>query len=230
MRYKNLLFDVDNTLLDFHDAEQQALKALFNELGVPLTPENETLYKTINQKRWEEHEKGNLTSDEVVNGRFGLFFERLGKKVDSVKTEQRYRQFLNQGHKRIGNSLEIIRDLSAKADLYVVTNGLANTQFQRLTDAKLYPYFKDIFISEQAGFQKPMIEFFDYVFTQAPHLQKEETVIIGDSLTSDIQGGKNAGIDTIWFNPIAAAADAKIKPTFQISRLEDIYDVLASPQ
>jgi len=228
MRYKNLLFDVDNTLLDFHDAQQQALNALFNELGVPLTSENEALYKTMNQKRWREHEKGNLTSDEVVNGRFGPFFEQLGKKVDSVKTEQKYRQFLNQGHKRIENSLEIIRDLSTKADLYVVTNGLANTQLQRLTDAGLFPYFKDIFISEQAGFQKPMVEFFDYVFAKVPHLQKEKTVIIGDSLTSDIQGGKNAGIDTIWFNPAASTIDVRIKPTFQISRLEDIYDILAS--
>lgn len=226
MRYKNLLFDVDDTLLDFRDTQNQALKALFDEFGVTWSQENEALYKTINQKRWKEHEKGHLSSSEVVNGRFGLFFAQLGKKVDSVKTEQRYRQFLNQGHKRLGNSLEVLRDLSAKANLYVVTNGLADTQFQRLAAAEISPFFADIFISEQVGFQKPMTEFFDYVFNRIPYLNKEETAIIGDSLTSDIQGGRNAGIDTIWFNPTSAVVDTKIKPTFQISRLEDIYEIL----
>ncbi len=225
MKYKNLLFDVDDTLLDFKAAENQALRALFAEVEIELTPEIEQTYKTLNQQRWREYEKGQLTSAEVVNGRFGLLFEQFGKQVDSPAMEKRYRHYLNQGHQLLGNSLEIIQDLSEKAKLYVVTNGVAATQFQRLTDAKLLPYFDDIFVSETAGHQKPKREFFDYAFARIPALNKAETVIIGDSLTSDIQGGKNAGIDTIWLNPVEKFA-ASIEPTYQIRSLEEIYPIL----
>jgi 2-haloacid dehalogenase len=226
MKYKTLLFDVDDTLLDFKDAENQALHSLFKEVGIHLTPEIEKIYKTLNHQRWQEYEKGNMSSEEVVNGRFGLLFEKLDKKVDSPAMEKRYRHYLNQGHKRLGNSLEIIQDLSQKADLYVVTNGVEATQMQRLTDSELLPYFKDIFISEVAGAQKPKKEFFDYAFARIPKLNKTETVIIGDSLTSDIQGGHNAGIDTIWLN--STEKPEPIQPTFQIESLEEIYTILAN--
>lgn len=226
MKYKTLLFDVDDTLLDFQDAENQALHALFKEVEVELTPTIEQTYKILNHQRWKEYEKGNMTSTEVVNGRFGQLFEQFGYQVDSPAMEKRYRYYLNQGHKLLGNSLEIIQDLSEKASLYVVTNGLIDTQFQRLTAAKLLPYFKDIFISEQAGHQKPKREFFDYAFARIPHVNKEETVIIGDSLTSDIQGGKNAGIDTIWLSDQEGTSN--IQPTYQIQTLDEIYQILAS--
>lgn len=226
MKYNTLLFDVDDTLLDFKDAENQALHSLFKEVGIELTSEIEQTYKTLNHQRWKEYEKGNMTSEEVVNGRFGLFFEGFGVEVDSPAMEKRYRHYLNQGHKLLGNSLEIIQDLSKKASLYVVTNGVAATQFQRLTDAKLLPYFKEIFVSETIGHQKPKREFFDHAFTRIPQLNKEETVIIGDSLSSDIQGGKNAGIDTIWLSQ--QKTDSEIQPTFHIQSLEEIYRILAS--
>lgn len=227
MRYKTLLFDVDDTLLDFKDAENQALQSLFQEVEIELTPEIEQTYKVLNQQRWKEYEKGNMTSAEVVNDRFGILFEHLGKQVDSPAMEKRYRYYLNQGHKRLGNSLEIVQDLADKAELYVVTNGVATTQYQRLTDSKLLPYFKDIFVSETAGYQKPKREFFDYAFARIPELKREETIIIGDSLTSDIQGGKNAGIDTVWLNPVENVEEPNIKPTFQIRNLEEIYGILA---
>ena len=101
MKYKNLLFDVDDTLLDFKAAENQALRALFAEVEIELTPEIEQTYKTLNQQRWREYEKGQLTSAEVVNGRFGLLFEQFGKQVDSPAMEKRYRHYLNQGHHRM---------------------------------------------------------------------------------------------------------------------------------
>ncbi|WP_414841009.1 YjjG family noncanonical pyrimidine nucleotidase [Enterococcus saccharolyticus] len=226
MRYKTLLFDVDDTLLDFKDAENQALRSLFEEMEFELTPEVELTYKTLNHRRWKEYEQGNMTSEEVVNGRFGELFEYFGQKVDSLAMEKRYRYYLNQGHKRLGNSLEIVQDLADKAELYVVTNGVATTQFQRLTDSKLLPYFKDIFVSETAGYQKPKREFFDYAFSRIPDFNKEDTVIIGDSLTSDIQGGKNAGIDTVWLNPVANQEKISIQPTFHIQTLEEIYGIL----
>src|SRR5699024_411688 len=144
------------------------LHALFSEMQLVYTPEIEQTYQRINQARWKEYELGNMSSQEVVNGRFGLVFQQFDKQVDSIEMEKKYRSYLNKGHKRLENSLEVIRDLSEKVDLYIVTNGVAKTQYQRLTDSELLPYFKDIFISEIVGAQKPHLEFFDYAFSKIP--------------------------------------------------------------
>lgn len=226
MRYKTLLFDVDDTILDFRDTEHNALKTLFAEQDVPFTEVVKQNYQELNHQLWQEYENGKMSRAQVTNERFGLFFQQLGKTVDSILLEKRYRHFLNQGHKLLGNSREIVADLSKKAELYIVTNGVSETQYQRLNDAKLMPYFKEVFVSEDTGYQKPMKEFFDYVFERIPNLNKEETVIIGDSLTSDILGGNLAGIDTIWLNPEKKAA-ANIQPTHQITALDDIYPILS---
>ncbi|MBF8807197.1 MAG: noncanonical pyrimidine nucleotidase, YjjG family [Enterococcus lacertideformus] len=200
MKYKILLFDVDDTLLDFQLTEAKALSELFAEQGLELTPEVKTSYKALNHHLWREFEKGNMTRAEVTGNRFGLLFQQFGRTVDSLAMEKRYRHYLNQGHDQIEGSHELLQTLTEQADLYIVTNGVSQTQYQRLTDANMLDYFKKIFVSEDVGAQKPMKAFFDYVFAHIPELEKEKTVIIGDSLTSDIKGGNLAGIDTIWFN------------------------------
>ncbi|MBM7709450.1 YjjG family noncanonical pyrimidine nucleotidase [Enterococcus lemanii] len=227
MRYKTLLFDVDDTLLDFQAAEKQALHALFQTEGLTLTSELEQTYKKINQERWQAFEQGQMSREEVVNGRFGAFFARYGRQVDSLSFERKYREFLNEGHQLLGNSRQVIAELAKQADLYVVTNGVSKTQMKRLNDAKLLPYFKEVIVSEATGYQKPMREFFDYTFKKIPNLKKSQTVIIGDSLTSDIQGGVNAGIDTIWFNPKALPTPVTIQPTYRIQQLEELYEILS---
>lgn len=227
MRYTTLLFDVDDTLLDFQAAENQALQALFQKVGIPFTQEREQLYKKVNEARWRSFELGEMSREEVVNQRFGTFFQLLGHEVDSLAMEQEYREYLNQGHQLLGNSLEVVRTLAEKVDLYIVTNGVSKTQFKRLEDAKLLPYFKEVIVSEATGYQKPMIEFFEYTFSKIPDLDKEKTVIIGDSLSSDIQGGMNAGIDTIWLQPTNLVTTMKIQPTHQIRRLEELYSLLS---
>lgn len=226
MRYNTLLFDVDDTLLDFQAAEKQALTKLFATEGLTLSPDLEEKYKTMNHKLWAAFERGEKTRDEVVNQRFGLFFEALGVRVDSIDLENRYRKFLEEGHDLLGNSYQIVADLSKKANLYIVTNGVSQTQYRRLTDAKLLPFFKAVFVSEDTGYQKPMKEYFDYVFARIPNFEKEATVIIGDSLSSDIQGGITAGIDTIWLNSKSEQATAGIQPTYTINQLESIYRIL----
>lgn len=226
MRYQTLLFDVDDTLLDFQAAEDQALRRLFELEQLELTPELKAAYQKLNHHLWEEFEKGHLSREAVTENRFGQLFQQFGKKVDGPEMEGQYRRFLNQGHQLLGNSREIVADLAKKAELYTVTNGVSKTQYQRLADAGMLPYFKDIFVSEDTGYQKPMPEYFEYVFQRIPDLQKESTVIIGDSLTSDIKGGQGAGIDTIWLNSGKKELVAGITPTYQISHLEEIYPIL----
>ena len=168
-----------------------------------------------------------MSRDEVINGRFGAFFQLLNHEVDSLAMEQTYREFLNEGHQLLGNSLEVVQHFAQKADLYIVTNGVSKTQFKRLEDSKLLPYFKEVIVSEDTGYQKPMIEFFEYTFAKIPNLNKAQTVIIGDSLSSDIQGGINAEIDTIWLRPDAPTTPLAIEPTHQIRQLEDLYSLLS---
>ena len=225
MKYTTLLFDVDDTILDFKAAELQGLSKLFEHYGYHLNDSLLKRYQIVNQGLWKAFEENECTREEVLNTRFGLFFEQLGKKVDSVAVEKEYRQYLNQGSQRLGNSLDIVADLADKADLYVVTYGVAKTQYQRLEAAKLLPYFKDIFVSETIGYQKPRIEFFQHVFNKIAPVDLEKTVIIGDSLSSDIKGGQNAGIDTIWLNANQQETPT-IKPTYTIQNLDDLYQIL----
>ena len=162
---------------------------------------------------------------DLLDNRFRLFFEQYEREVDGRQTEARYRQYLNQGYQLMADSLEVVENLSKKEELYIVTNGVSVTQHQRLKKSGLAPYFKKFFISEELGVHKPMKAFFDIVFSEIPQLDKEKTVIIGDSLTSDIKGGQVAGIDTIWMNPQGKVAN-EIKPTFQIKKLTDLYQIL----
>lgn len=227
MNYRNLLFDVDDTLLDFKAAEDQALKQLFADTGVSWSQDLKERYQAVNHQLWQEFEQGQLSRDEVTGGRFGRFFATLDRKVDSQALDRQYRHYLSQGSQLLENSKEIVADLSGKADLYVVTNGVSETQYSRLQAAGLLPYFKGIFVSEDTGYQKPMKEYFDFVFKRIPDFEQQQTVIIGDSLTSDIKGGQAAGIDTVWLNPKAQPLLPQIRPTYEIRHLEELYQILS---
>ncbi|MBO0470565.1 YjjG family noncanonical pyrimidine nucleotidase [Enterococcus sp. DIV0242_7C1] len=227
MKFKTLLFDVDDTLLDFKLTEKKALHALFQEEEIPLTEEIETTYKKINHRLWREFEQGKTDKKTVIDTRFSLLFEQYGKKVDGKQMGEKYRYHLSQGHDLLGNSKEIISRLRPDYELYIVTNGVAKTQYQRLKDSQMTPFFDDIFVSEEVGYQKPMKEYFDYVFDRIPNFDREKTMIIGDSLASDIQGGNKADIQTLWLNPENQATDGVIQPTYEISKLDDIFTILA---
>jgi 2-haloacid dehalogenase len=226
-KYKTLFFDVDDTLLDFGAAEKSALQLLFEEQKIPLTPEIEAQYKEINQGLWKRFEAGELDRDEVVNTRFSILFNEYGNKVDGTLLEKKYRSFLEQGHQLVSGAFALITELNSQFDLYIVTNGVSSTQDKRLRASGLYPLFKDIFISEDTGFQKPMKEFFDYVFERIPHFEVNQALIIGDSLSADILGGDMAGMDTCWFNPQMKPSSSTISPTYIIHKLEELKLILS---
>ncbi|WP_429950133.1 YjjG family noncanonical pyrimidine nucleotidase [Enterococcus sp. AZ101] len=226
MKFKTLLFDVDDTLLDFQLTERKALQVLFQEEELTLTDEIEAIYKKINSRLWREFEQGKTDKATVTDTRFSLLFQQLNKKVDGKKMGEQYRYHLSQGHDLLGNSKAVIEKLNFDYELYIVTNGVAKTQYQRLNDSQMTKFFNDIFVSEEVGYQKPMKEYFDYVFERIPNFEREKTMIIGDSLASDIQGGQLAGIQTLWLNPTKQAALATIQPNYEISRLDDIFDIL----
>ncbi len=230
MNYTTLLFDIDHTLLDFDATERAALRQLFEDEQLEWTDEREARYRTINQSLWKALERGEVTRDEVITSRFVTFFAEQGRTVDGSRMDTRYRTYLSQGTELIEGAIELLDALKGKYQLYVVTNGVAATQRARLTGSGLAPYFDGIFVSEETGYQKPMAAFFDYVFDRIPDATRDQTLIIGDSLTADIQGGISAGIATCWFNPGHIAASAELTPTYTIERLDQLVTLLGTKE
>ncbi|EJR44703.1 noncanonical pyrimidine nucleotidase, YjjG family [Bacillus thuringiensis serovar thailandensis] len=225
-KYKTLLFDVDDTLLDFQKAEKSALRMLFEEKGMSLTSEIEAQYKKINKSLWTAFEEGEINRDEVVNTRFSILFKEYGEEVDGILFENNYRSYLEEGNQLMEGALQFINQIQSEYDLYIVTNGISKTQDKRLRNAGLHALFQDIFVSEDAGYQKPMKEYFDYVFERIPNFVPEEGLIIGDSLSADMKGGYVAGIDTCWFNPERKLNDSGIIPTYEVHNFEELYALL----
>ncbi|KOR13921.1 5'-nucleotidase [Staphylococcus carnosus] len=226
MTYDTILLDFDDTIVDFHDAEDQAFYHLAELYGIDPTIENLNLFKKVNQAHWEAFQENKLTKEEVLSERFVNYFNRFGQTVNGGEADIIFRDGLATAPvKYFPNTLETIQYLAQNAKVYIVTNGVADTQLRRLAQTPLKETIHEIFISEVTGYQKPMPEFFDYVFDRID-AKREKTLIIGDSLTSDIQGGINAGIDTCWFNFRNKKNETTIQPKFEIKQLNEVKDLL----
>ncbi len=225
---KHIFLDLDNTILNFDLGEANALSQALTELGVHPTQAILDRYHTINMAHWEMLEEGRLTREEVMVRRFEQLFRELGVEDSGAAFNDRYEYLLSQQHAFIPGAQALLDALAPHYDLYLASNGAAMVQDPRLDAAGLRPYFKGIFISEELGADKPSAAFFDTCFAAIPGFQKQEAVIIGDSLTSDIQGGLNAGIHTIWFDPQGKAPRPGITPAYTVRALSEIPALLQS--
>ncbi len=224
MKYTTLLFDNDDTLMDFGDAERQGIERTFRQNGVPYNEEIRALYSAINLSFWKRFERGEIEKKEIFTGRFKEFSRQTGYPLDPQKVAADYLINLGFGHKCIDGAYELLSSLYGKYDIYLVTNGDSKTTEKRVADSGLGVFYKDVFVSEASGYQKPQREYFQYVFERVREKDKSKMLIIGDSLTSDIAGGMNAGIDTCWYNPRGAKTD--LSPTYEIHSLEELYNCL----
>lgn len=227
MKKKFLLFDMDRTLLDFAASERAALAKTFREYALPFSDEIYGYHLVNNAKLWEDYEKGLIDRETVLYTRFVRLFQHFGFEGDGVAFENSYRANLSRGHELMEGALHTVQTLAQSHTLYIVTNGVAETQRLRLHDSGLQPYFSGLFISEEIGSQKPQKAFFDVCFAHIPGFDATLALIIGDSLSSDILGGNNAGIDTCWFNPQGQANNTTAKPTTEIRRLTELIPLLA---
>lgn len=224
---RNVLIDLDDTILDFHKAESLALRKTLIQIGVDPTERILDRYKVINLAHWKRLERGELTRKQVQEGRYQVLFAELGIDFPASKATSIYEKQLAQGGFLLEGAEELLRKLSEKYRLYAVSNGSARVQEGRIRLTGIGPYFLEIFISEYIGFEKPSAGFFAHCFSQIPDFKEEESVIIGDSLTADIKGGSNTGVRTIWFNPGHVENQTDICPDYEVESLQCIPDLLA---
>lgn len=220
-----LFLDLDDTILDFHKAERIAVSKTIRGFGVEPTEEILSLYHEINKWHWQQLELGNLTRDQVLVNRFGALFEKLGREVDAPQCAKAYERNLSIGHYFLPGAEEAVDRLSKKYRLFLASNGTAVVQKGRMTSANLYRFFEKVFVSQEIGYNKPSKAYFDACFAQIPGFDPEKAMIVGDSLTSDIQGGINAGIQTVWVNPHHKDC-GQIRPDYEIAALSQLEALL----
>ena len=223
---KTILLDLDDTILDFHKAEHIALSATLREIGIEPTEAVLKRYSEINLAHWKRLELGELTRPEVLHGRFTQLFCELGVEGDCYEAQRIYEWKLGTGHYFLDGGQELLDTLYEKYDLYLASNGTDIVQTRRIASANIEHYFKDLFISQRLGYDKPMKEFFDRAFARIESFNPDETIIIGDSLTSDIKGGINAGIRTCWFNLHGIKNESGIIPDYEVTTLKEIPALL----
>ena len=227
--YRFLLLDADGTLLDFDQDMLHAFHATFETCFArqrPYTPELLEIYERCNNRWWKKLERGECEKSQLFTGRFRDFLAETGLSGDPEQINETYFKNLGQGGALLPGALELVRDLSEQYELYIVTNGNAATQKTRLERSGLLNYVNSYFVSEDAGAAKPDVRYFDYVFSRIPGFAKEEALLIGDSLTSDMLGAQNAGIDAVWYCPQGGEVPEGLSITYRADSFEEIRRLL----
>ena len=227
-KYKYLLWDIDGTILNFEKAEKRAIRTLFEKFNLgECTDEMLSHYIEINKKYWKLLECGKMEKERILVERFEEFFLKEGIRTDAASEfNKAYQLALGDTIVFNDDALEIIKAQKKNYQIIIVTNGTAIAQKKKLERSGLDKIADNIFISEEVGYEKPSIHFFERVIAKAGIDDISQAVIIGDSLTSDIQGGVNAGIDTCWYNPKEEVNDTNLKPTYIIKNLHELCEIV----
>ena len=221
-----LFLDLDDTILDFHKAERLAISRTFRSFGLEPTDQVLERYHVINRQHWERLERGELTRDQVLTGRFQMLFEELGIPAQPQAIAKGYEHNLGLGHYFLPGAKEALDTLRGRYRLFLASNGTASVQHSRLTSAGLYPYFEEVFVSQALGANKPSRAFFDACAARIPGYDPRKALMVGDSLTSDILGGINAGMKTCWVCPRGAQGRPDIVPDYRIEALSQLPELL----
>lgn len=226
-KYKYLFFDLDDTLLNFAQGERIAVQETFEHIGAEMNEKNLELYRTQNRLFWQGFENGTYKSSNEASIRFKNLSKKINfKSQDFGEINSFYMTSLAKYAFILDNSDKILEKLSPEYEIYIVTNGLQNVAVPKAKNSGLMNFAQNIFISETIGFSKPNKKYFDYCFSQIKDFSKAKALIIGDSLTSDIRGGQNAGIDSCWYNPKNIKNETGITPTYEISSLNQLLEIL----
>ncbi|MEM7103609.1 MAG: YjjG family noncanonical pyrimidine nucleotidase [Bacteroidota bacterium] len=228
-KYEWLLFDADNTLFDFDGSAELAFWATLEEMGMQRQADYFQTYLKINKKVWKELEEQKITQDELRSKRFDLFLQATNHRGDPIHMNHKYLMNLVDHTKMLPGAVDLLKNLESKFKLAIITNGLKEVQRPRINRADIGNFFHTIVVSDEIGYSKPHKGFFDYTFNQIGHPAKDQVLVIGDSLSSDITGGNNYGVDTCWYNPTHKASPPESKPTFEVSGFLELETLVTNP-
>ena len=226
MTYPYLLLDADNTLFNFDRANREAFHAVCTSFAIPESDETFALYERCNNEMWAAFDRGECTKEFLVVQRFRNFLAAMGLDRDPEGCNALHLQTLSRCAFMLPYAEEVCRTLSRDHKLYLVTNAVASVQRSRLSACPFGDVFTAAFISEEAGAAKPHKAYYDYVRRQVPEITPENTLVIGDSLSTDIQGANNAGLPCCWFNPGGKAAPEDLRIDYAITDLRQLLDIV----
>ncbi|WP_349549896.1 YjjG family noncanonical pyrimidine nucleotidase [Leuconostoc pseudomesenteroides] len=223
---KNIIFDLDDTLLDFQRGEYEGVRSILKNAGVPDIEEAFKIYGRVNAAVWQQIESGDAAQP-LLNRRFSDTLNQLNIKSDGQQLEQIYREHLNHNFHVIPGATNLLKQLKSNGfRLIVGTNGVAKTQHERLVGSGINNYFDEIFISEEIGYRKPEPQFFETILDNNPDRNISNTVMIGDRLSADIVGANAVGMKSIWYNPHQNQTTSKSAPTYIANDYQDILDLI----
>ena len=224
--YRFLLLDLDDTILDFHQSEYVAIRQTLSAFAIEPTDAVCDLYSRINLAHWKALERKEITREQLEVSRFEQLFDQLGVRADAAACGQLYYENLSAGHYFLEGAENAVKQLSREYELYMVTNGTSKVQHRRIASSGIASLFRGIFISQEMGVDKPDMAFFQNAFARIPEFDSTKAMIVGDSISSDIRGGKNAGIATCWINPRKKAAPEHTQPDYQIESITQLQALL----
>ena len=227
MKYKVLLFDADGTLFDFHKSEQVVFRQLLESLNVEdKYDEYSDIYHRVNSSIWHELEQGLISQEALKVERFNRFLQEVNLKENPIECASRFMDLLSKSSILLEGAYDLIKRLSEDYTIVIVTNGLREVQPRRVRNSILKPYVKATVISDEINIQKPNPRIIDYTLELIKHKNKEDVLMIGDRLQSDILVGINAGIDTVWYNPSNELNDTDINPTYEVKTFNQLFNLL----
>ncbi len=226
MRYPYLLFDADNTLFNFDEANAFAFRSVCETFSLPVSDALYACYKKHNHAAWDKLDRGLITKERLVVERFENFLAEIGSPLDAAECNRVLLEGLGSSVFMMPHAVEVIETLHKTHRLFLVTNAVASVQKSRLARSPLAPYIEDAFISETAGAAKPSRAYFEYVFAHIDGITKDNCLVIGDSLSSDIQGANNFELPCCWFNPKGAKNDKGLRIDYEISDLRELLEIV----
>ena len=226
-QYSILLLDADDTIFDFHAAERIAFFAMMEQMGISADDEMHAIYSSINERHWKALERGELTREQVLVGRYACFAEHFGLQKDPEEMNRCYLQNLSLQTILFEDSMEAMRELAKHYRIYIVTNGNAMVQRGRFAKSPVMEFVDDYFISGEIGYEKPDVRYFEAVFSKIPEFDREKALLAGDSATSDLQGAINAGLDSCYVDRRSKPLSDGISPTYRVSNLMELARLLS---
>jgi len=223
---KFIFIDIDNTILDFDKCSRFCIEKACENFGIPFSARLTDKFFEINDKLWKEHEKQTLSTEKLYEIRFNLIFSELNVDCDGVGFEKIYRYYLNRSAIPVDGATDALEYLSGKYKLYAASNAAYEQQIFRLEAADMLKFLSGVFLSGNIGYPKPSKEFFDACFEKIPEAAPENTLMLGDSISADIDGAVKYGLKTCWLNRKGESVPQNLKIDYVINDMAQVKDIL----